>query len=71
MKWIQTIVRELIALFVDSVSFVLLLLLWIAFSALVLPHVPSLHRWTGTLLFAGLGCILAGSAVSYAHQRDK
>jgi membrane protein implicated in regulation of membrane protease activity len=74
MNSLRTIFREIFGLFVDDVSFAVLILIWLGLTALLLPYlgwVPSwMPKWRGVILFVGLAVILMGSAIRYA-RRDR
>lgn len=72
MNGLRTIFREIFGLFVDDGSFALLILLWLALTTLLLPHLGWTPLWIskgrGVILFLGLAAILMGSAIRYAHR---
>ena len=70
MTWLKNIVREIFGLFVDDVSFALAILLWLAVTRWVMPHLNIPSRLTGVLLFAGLALILAESAARYSRRQQ-
>jgi hypothetical protein len=70
MKWLKNILREIFGLFVDDVSFALAILLWLAVTRWVMPHLNIPARMTSILLFAGLALILAESAARYSRRKQ-
>jgi hypothetical protein len=68
MNGLRTIFREIFGLFVDDVSFALLILVWLGLTALLLPYLGWVPRWRGVILFLGLATILMGSAIRYARR---
>jgi hypothetical protein len=68
MRWLRSIAREVLGLFVDDSSFAIAILVWVAAMALVLPRLAPGARWSGPLLFAGLAVILAFSAVRFSRR---
>jgi hypothetical protein len=69
MTWLKNIFREIFGLFVDDVSFALAILLWLAVTRWVMPHLNIPPTLTGILLFAGLALILAESAARYSRRK--
>jgi membrane protein implicated in regulation of membrane protease activity len=68
MNSLRTIFREIFGLFVDDVSFAVLILVWLGLTALLLPHLGWVPRWRGFILFFGLAAILMGSAIRYVRR---
>ena len=68
MRWLRSIAREVLGLFVDDGSFALALTAWIVVSV---PALRMLHagHWGGVTLFAGLAVVLAESALRTARRR--
>jgi membrane protein implicated in regulation of membrane protease activity len=71
MRWLRSIAREVLGLFVDDGSFAAAILAWAALVALLLPHVTGHASWLGPALFSGLAVILIESAVRFARRRGK
>ena len=68
MQWMKTIAAEVFGLFVDDGSFAVALLVWVALTALLLPHIDVSPWAKGPILFAGLAAILVESAVRRARK---
>ena len=68
MKWLRTIFREILGLFVDDAAFALAILIWLGLVRILTPHLAILSRWTGAVLFSGLALILAESTIRYAKR---
>ena len=64
---IDSILRELYALFVDDGSFAAAILAWIAAAWLLLPRLALSPALSGLILFAGLAAILLESALRRAR----
>jgi hypothetical protein len=69
MRWLRSIARELLGLFVDDGSFAAAILTWAALVALLLRHVTSHASWLGPTLFSGLALILVESVVRFSRRR--
>jgi membrane protein implicated in regulation of membrane protease activity len=69
--WLKSIVREVLGLFVDDISFAGAILLWLVIMLVVLPKLVTGERWAGVVLFVGLAFILIESVVRYARRRRK
>jgi hypothetical protein len=57
-KAITTALEELFGLFVEDSSLAVLILVWVAIVAVVLPRVPGGGSWKPILFFGGLLLIL-------------
>jgi hypothetical protein len=68
MRWIKTIFRELLGLFVDDGSFAIAILVWLGLLWLLLPRLPVSGIWSAAILFAGLGLILIESVLRRARK---
>ena len=68
MRWLKTIAREVIGLFVDDGSFAAAILVWLALAVVALPRLATVARWGGPALFAGLAAILIGSVLRYSRR---
>jgi hypothetical protein len=69
MRWLKSIVREVIGLFVDDGSFAIAILAWLTLAVVVLPRAGLWTRVAGPLLFAGLAAILVASVLRYGRRR--
>ena len=69
MKWIATVLSELVGLFVDDLGFTLTILAWIALSALLLPRLGLAAAWGAPLLFLGCAAILVENVRRAARRR--
>jgi hypothetical protein len=68
MRWLKTIARELLGLFVDDGSFAVAIVAWLCASALALKYVLHHGPWSGPILFLGMIAILAESVMRRARQ---
>jgi len=68
MKWLRSIFREVLGLFVDDAAFALAILIWLGLVQILTPHLVIFSRWTGVVLFSGLALILAESTIRYAER---
>jgi hypothetical protein len=71
MRWLKSIAREVLGLFVDDGSFALAILAWVAFAVFVLAGIAGHVSWTGPALFSGLALILIESVLRYSRRRNK
>jgi membrane protein implicated in regulation of membrane protease activity len=71
MRWLKSIVREILGLFVDDGSLAIAILIWLALTVALLPRVAETRWWANLVLFAGLAVILIESVLRYARQRRK
>jgi membrane protein implicated in regulation of membrane protease activity len=71
MRWVKSIAREVIGLFVDDGSFAAAILVWLVLAVVVLPRVAPAAHWSGPALFAGLALILIESALRFSRRRTK
>lgn len=69
MKWIQTIFREVLGLFVDDASFALAILLWLGAMYWVASRHILAPVIAAILLFAGLALILIESALRFSRRK--
>jgi hypothetical protein len=69
MGLIRTVVREVLGLFVDDVSFALIIIFWIGLVKIFLSLTAFASRWQGILLFLGLALILIESSVRFSRKR--
>jgi hypothetical protein len=68
MRWLKSIAREVIGLFVDDGSFAVAILAWLALAVVVLPRAGLGARVAGPVLFAGLAAILVASVLRYSRR---
>jgi hypothetical protein len=68
MRWIQSVAREVVGLFVDDGSFAGAILAWIMVCITLLPRVAAGARWAGLALFAGLAAILIESVLRFSRR---
>ena len=71
MRWLKSIAREILGLFVDDGSFALAILLCLALAVALLPRIAPSASWTGPTLFAGLALILIESTLRYARGKRR
>jgi hypothetical protein len=71
MRWLRSVGREVLGLFVEDGSFAVAILIWVALTILALPFVVAPAQWTGPALFAGLALILIESVLRFSRQRPK
>jgi len=69
MKWIRSIFREVLGLFVDDTAFALAILIWIGFTFWIMSRVNLPHSIVAILFFAGLALILIESTARYARRK--
>ena len=69
MRWLKSIAREVIGLFVEDGSFAVAILAWLALAVVVLPRAGLATRVAGPVLFAGLAAILVASVLRYSRRR--
>lgn len=69
MRWVRNIFAELFGLFVDDDSFAVAIILWVGLVTLGIRRLALPSAWQAVLLFAGLGLILAVSALRGAQRR--
>ena len=58
MNWLKSILRQIIALFVDDGRFALSILVWVLLLRVLFPHLPLPLQWHAPLLLVGLLAIL-------------
>jgi hypothetical protein len=68
MSWLKAVLRETYGLFVDDGRYVSVLIVWLLLIWLVLRRWPIFGRWSGVVLFAGLGLMMVESAVRAARR---
>lgn len=69
MRWLKSIAREILGLFVDDGSFALAIVIWLLLVVVLLPRVVASASWASPVLFAGLATILAQSVLRYSRKR--
>jgi hypothetical protein len=67
MRWIETVLRELISLFVEDGSLALAILAWLAAAKLIIARFEALAGRHGAILFAGLALILVENTLRRAR----
>ena len=68
MRWIKTILSELLGLFVDDGSFAVSIIIWLALSLLLVPIVHADAAWAGIILFFGLAIVLIENVLRSARR---
>jgi hypothetical protein len=68
MKWLRTICREILGLFVDDGSFAVAILVWLGVARFISRHIGPADAWSAVALSAGLVLILMGSSVRFARR---
>jgi hypothetical protein len=71
MRWIRSVAREVVGLFVDDGSFAGAIVVWLVVCIVALPRVAQAAHWAGPALFAGLAAILIESVLRFALRRTK
>ncbi len=71
MKWLMSILREILGLFVDDGSFALLLLVWIGLAIFALRYFPVAPQARPVIFCLGLAAILVGSAITYTRRKRR
>lgn len=69
MRWLTSIAREVLGLFVEDGRFAGAILAWLALAIVVLPRAGPGTRAAGPVLFAGLAAILVTSVLRYGRRR--
>lgn len=69
MKWIKSILREIVGLFVDDGAFALAIIIWIGLIGWTTSHFSILSGSAAIILFVGLALILIESATRYARKQ--
>jgi hypothetical protein len=69
MRWIRSVAREVVGLFVDDGSFAGAIVAWLLIYLVALPRVAAAARWAGLALFAGLALILIESVLRFARRK--
>jgi hypothetical protein len=67
LRWLKTILAEILGLFVDDIRFALAIAIWLGIIRLGLLRLNLPAAWNGVILFAGLAAILAESALRRAR----
>jgi hypothetical protein len=71
MKWLKTICREILGLFVDDGSFAVAILVWLGVVWFISRHMGPGSVWSTVTLSAGLVLILIESAVRFAKRKRR
>jgi hypothetical protein len=67
MRWVRSIAREVLGLFVDDGSFAIAILAWAAV-VFGLARMRPGESWTGPAFFCGLALILIESGLRFARK---
>jgi hypothetical protein len=68
MRWLKSIAREVLGLFVEDWSFAAAILVCVVLAGLVLPRIAPAALWSGPALFTGLALILIESVVRFSRK---
>jgi hypothetical protein len=68
MRWLRSVGREVLGLFVDDGSYAGAILLWVGLAVVGLPRLGLGTGWDGPVLFAGLAVILIESVLRFAGR---
>jgi hypothetical protein len=71
MKWLKTICREILGLFVDDGSFAVAILVWLGVAWFISRHMGSGSAWSAVTLSVGLVLILIESAVRFKKSKSR
>ena len=71
MKWMRTVVREVVGLFVDDGSFALAIIVWLAIVFAVSYSLGGRGVWVGPVMALGLAAILIENVARSARRRRK
>lgn len=71
MRWIKTILGEMLGLFVDDGSFAVSILIWLALALLLVPIVHAEPAWAGIILFVGLAIVLIENVLRSARRQPQ
>jgi hypothetical protein len=71
MKWLRTICREILGLFVDDGSFAVAILAWLGVVWFISRHMWPGSVWSAVTLSAGLVLILIESAVRFKKRKSR
>lgn len=71
MRWLRSVAREILELFVDDGSFAIAIVVWLALVVVGLPRAAAGARWAGMALFVGLALILIESVLRFARRHPK
>ncbi len=69
MRWMKSVLGELVGLFVEDGSFAAAIAICLAAMWLLAPRLGLPMRWRGPVLLGGLGSILAESVLRYSRKR--
>ena len=70
MKFIVVAFREIYGLFVDDGSYAVVILVWLLFAAIIMPHLLEQH-WCAPVLCLGLLLILVENVVRSARELSR
>jgi hypothetical protein len=70
MKWLKTILREILALFVDDGSFAAAILVWLGVVWFISRYIGPGSVWSAVTLSVGLVLILVESAVHFKKRKS-
>jgi hypothetical protein len=71
MKWLRTICREILGLFVDDGSFAVAILVWLGVVWILSRHIGPGSAWGNVALSVGLVLILIESAVRFKKGKSR
>jgi len=71
MKWLKTIFREILGLFVDDGSFAVAILVWLGVVWILSRHIGPGSVWGTVTLSACLVLILVESAVRFKKHKSR
>jgi hypothetical protein len=69
MRWLKSISREVLGLFVDNGSFAIAILVWLVVAAGGMRLAAPAGRWGGPVLFAGVAFVLIESVMRFSRAR--
>jgi hypothetical protein len=71
MRWLRSIAREVLGLFVDDGSFAIGIVVWVAIASGLMRWIAPVGRWGGPVLFVGLALVLVESVVRFSWRRRR
>ena len=71
MRWLKSVIHELLGLFVDDGRFAISILVWLALTVVILSRISSNSPWSGPVLLAGLALILIESTLRFTRLHNK
>ena len=69
MRWLRSVIREILGLFVDDGNFAIAIVVWLGVAVLLLPLIAAHKHWAGPALFGGLALILIESVMRFSRRR--